>query len=151
MIGLVGCSAQKLDRPAPACELYRSRLFRLALAYAEPRCQRVYVLSAKLGLVELDAVLEPYEQRLAGQEKRENWARPIASALIARHGHEIDYLILAGRDYADPLTMALCTADRHRGHLWRGVPRDRILLPLAGMQIGQRLQWLGQQLAVRAA
>jgi hypothetical protein len=33
MIGLVSCSAQKLDRPAPARELHCSALFRKSLAY----------------------------------------------------------------------------------------------------------------------
>lgn len=141
MVGLVGCGAQKLDRPAPARELYCSALFRLALAYAETRCARIYVLSAKLGLVELDAVIEPYEQRLGSKAERESWARGIAGSLLARHGHETDYLLLAGRDYADPLSHALRTPDDQ----WCGVDGNRIAQPLVGMQIGQRLQWLSRQ------
>lgn len=31
------------------------------------------------------------------------------------------------------------------------VPGERILRPLAGLQIGQRLRWLGEQLARSAA
>ncbi|MET1087465.1 MAG: DUF6884 domain-containing protein [Arthrobacter sp.] len=33
-VGLVGCASQKLQRPAPARELYASQLFRKASAYA---------------------------------------------------------------------------------------------------------------------
>lgn len=144
MIGLVGCSSQKLNRPAPARELYCSTLFRKSLAYAEPRCDCVYVLSGALGLVELDAVIAPYDRRL-GVLERGPWGRRVAAELVARHGHEIDYMILAGREYADPLTMWLSWSDADRGERWRGVPPDRILTPLAGMQIGQRLRWLNEQ------
>lgn len=157
MIGLVSCSAQKLNRAAPARELYRSPLFRKSLAYAEPRCERVYVLSAAHGLVELDAVTKPYDRKLGGKKEREAWARRVAGSLIGRHGREIDYLLLAGADYAGPLETALRTHDGYREdralgcHRWYGVPRERIKQPLAKMMVGERLRWLNGQLATRAA
>ncbi|MBT2548971.1 DUF6884 domain-containing protein [Arthrobacter sp. ISL-65] len=46
-IGLVGCASQKLQRPAPARELYVSQLIKTASAYAVLACDRWYVLSAK--------------------------------------------------------------------------------------------------------
>lgn len=150
MIGLVACSAQKLDRPAPARELYCSPLFRKSLAYAEPRCGRVYVLSGALGLIDLDTVTAPYDRRLGGKKESEAWARRVASTLIDRHGREVDYLILAGADYAGPLATALRTYDGYRGDRWTGVLRDRILEPLTGMQVGERLRWLNAQLAEAA-
>lgn len=151
MIGLISCSAQKIGRRAPARELYCSRLFRLSLAYAEPRCSTTYVLSGALGLVGLDDVTAPYDRRLGGKAERESWARRVACTLIDRHGREVDYLVLAGADYADPLATALRTYDGCREDGWHGVASDRILRPLAGLQIGQRLRWLGQQLARSAA
>lgn len=63
-LGLIGCSATKLDRPAPARELYTGDLFRSALRLAEARCERVLVLSAKHGAVSLDTVLRPYDEQL---------------------------------------------------------------------------------------
>lgn len=39
-IGLVGCAAAKLSRPAPARELYISQLFRKAATYAEEHSDR---------------------------------------------------------------------------------------------------------------
>lgn len=50
-VGLVGCTSQKLKRPAPARELYVSSLFKKASAFAERSCDRWYVLSAKHGLL----------------------------------------------------------------------------------------------------
>jgi uncharacterized protein DUF6884 len=151
MIGLVSCSAQKLARPAPARELYCSPLFRKSLAYAEPRCERVYVLSAAHGLVELGQLLGPYERRLGRKKEREAWANRVAGHLIDRHGRAVDYLMLAGMDYAGPLATALATYDGFREDGWHGVPRRQILAPLAGMQVGQRLRWLNDQLARSAA
>lgn len=147
MIGLVACSSQKLDRPAPARELYCSPLFRKSLAFAEARCSKVYVLSAALGLVDLDAVTAPYDRRLGGKSEREAWGRRVATTLIGRHGREVEYLILAGQDYAGPLATALRTHDGFREDGWHGVARERILQPLLGLQVGERLRklndWIG--------
>lgn len=147
MMGLVACSAQKLDRPAPARELYCSPLFRKSLTYAERRCKRVYVLSAQHYLVELDQVLEPYERRLGGTKReREIWAAITAGHLephVRRGAH--DLLMLAGQDYVRPLIRAIA-------HWWRDRAwRKHVHLPLAGMQVGQRLKWLNAQLALCSA
>jgi hypothetical protein len=147
VIGLVACSSQKLEHAAPARELYCSTLFRRSLAFAEPRCATVYVISAALELVLLHQVVKPYDRKLGSKHEREQWGRRVASTLIARHGREVEYLILAGKDYADPLATALRTHDGHRDGAWRGVPRDRILQPLRGLKIGDRLrklnEWIG--------
>jgi hypothetical protein len=146
VIGLISCSAQKLDRPAPARELYCSALFRKSLAYTEARCERVYVLSARHHLVALDDVLEPYEQRL-GTTKLEarRWAVVVASSLEQLHGRDVKLLALAGKEYTAPLI-------REVAHWWPvGAWRERIALPLAGLQVGERLRWLNARLGeVRA-
>lgn len=147
MIGLVACSAQKLDRAAPARELYCSPLFKKSLAYSERRCTVVYVLSALHGLVPLDQRVNPYERRLGGKHEREAWGRRQASSLIAAHGREVDYLILAGADYAGPLATGLRTHDGFRKDGWHGVAPHRIQQPLLGLQVGQRLRWLNKELA----
>jgi hypothetical protein len=146
-IGLVGCGARKLGRPAPARDLYTSPLFRKSLAYAERRCQRVYVLSAALGLLELDQEVMPYDRRMGRGSERELWGIRVAGTLIARHGREVDYLVLAGADYARPLATALCCHDGHRDGAWRGVSRDRVLQPLLGLPLGWRLRRLNELLA----
>jgi hypothetical protein len=147
VIGLISCSAQKLDRPARARELYCSPLFRKSLAYAEPFCERVFVLSAQYHLVELDQVIEPYERRLGSRRReREMWGAITADALKpharrARH----DLLILAGADYANALLGVVA-------YWWRDSSwRRHVQLPLAGMQIGERLRWLNVQLVGGAA
>lgn len=139
VIGLVSCSAQKLARLAPARELYCSPLFRLSLAYAERRCASVYVLSARHRLVELDTVLEPYEQRLGAAREREQWGDAVARELVERHGGDIAALLLAGTEYVDPIRLGFLITP--------GARELYIADPLAGLQVGQRLRWLNKELA----
>lgn len=145
-IGLLSCGAQKLDRAAPARDLYTSPLFRLSLAYLEHRCDVAYVLSALHGVVELGRVLAPYDARLGGKAHRQRWARTAAGTLIGRHDRNDEVVMLAGADYASPLVVALRTYDGMRrtadgGYTYQGW-RGPIVEPLARMQIGQRLSWL---------
>jgi hypothetical protein len=66
---LVPCGAAKAAAPAPAAELYVSSTFRLVLAaaLAQAACEdeaRVWIVSAKHGLVALDQTLAPYDVRM---------------------------------------------------------------------------------------
>ncbi|MGV7772994.1 DUF6884 domain-containing protein [Mycobacterium kansasii] len=66
---VIACGAAKLNRPAPARELYTSPHFRHALraaeAYAGCTESAVRILSAKHGLLglELDTIVTPYDVR----------------------------------------------------------------------------------------
>jgi hypothetical protein len=129
MIALVSCAAQKLDRPAPAAELYTSPLFRASRRRAE-QCDHWYVLSALHGLVAPTQIIAPYDRTLADLARagREEWGRRVATALVAELGElrDIEFLVLAGERYCEPL----------RQHI------PRMVEPLRGMMIGRRLQFL---------
>lgn len=66
---VVPCSGAKLDRPAPAGELYRGTLTTMGLAAAR-RIEHGHVnvttsiLSALHGLLDLEAVVEPYDLKM---------------------------------------------------------------------------------------
>jgi hypothetical protein len=136
-IGLVSCSGQKLDRRAPARELYTSPLFRKSLRHALGGCQTVYILSAKHGLLELDQELEPYDERLpSAKAERCAWGGRVAADLAARHwDRDLVLYMLAGQEYAMPLIHATAT-------WWPDGWRKHILQPLQGKEVGRRLQWL---------
>lgn len=145
MIGLVSCGAQKLTEPAEARHLYTSPLFRLSLTYAEQHCSRVYVLSAFHGLLDLDRVVAPYNRRLpTAKRERMAWGEHIAASIGARHNSDEPIMILAGVDYAHPLTVCLRTLFGWRDGGYKGWTGE-ITEPLAGMQVGQRLAWLNGQ------
>ena len=128
MIGLVGCASQKLQRPAPARDLYVSSLFRKASAYAEQECDRWYILSAKHGLVHPDDVLEPYDIKLGTKAAGPfaAWGAKVKIQLAEREGVEVDLLALAGGQYVNFFYFTPWTVHD----------------PMKGMGIGQRLQFL---------
>jgi hypothetical protein len=144
VIGLVACAKTKLDRPAPARELYTSPLFKMSLAYAEQRCASVFILSAKYGLVTLDQQLEPYDDTVKRMKQRERqlWASRVLAALRPLLGVDTPVLALASGDYLNPLIEA---------HLAHGEGELYLRQPLQGMQIGHRLSFLKQSLAMKEA
>lgn len=119
-IVVIGCGAAKLGHAAPAAELYTGQHFKVcrstAEALAAPGCW--FILSARYGLVEPTAVLEPYELRL-GQPGAVQW--PVVRRQALRLGVFSDRVTaLCGTPYADLLE-----------HVFRDVRR-----PLAGLGIG---------------
>lgn len=133
-IGLVGCAATKLSRPAPARDLYTSQLFRKAAQYAEANSDRWYILSALHGLVSPDTVLHPYDVRLGTRTGPPiwDWAQMVADQLDARLALVLDaeLLVLAGTQYRTVLRLVDYPAR----------------VPMKGMGIGEQLAYLTNQL-----
>lgn len=141
MIGLVSCASMKLDRAAPARELYCSPLFKMSMRYAERYCDRVYIISAKHGLVPPPLVIAPYELRLAGLPiaQRRAWGVDVMRRFEAAHPNS-EVMLLAGEVYAAAIRWGACRPDLRAAErpTWITPIRE----PIAGMQIGERLQWL---------
>ncbi|MBS3761240.1 MAG: hypothetical protein KGY43_07220 [Halodesulfurarchaeum sp.] len=55
---LIGCGEAKHDGPLPAREKYRSSHFGLKRDFAETFCDRLWILSAKYGLLDPDRVID---------------------------------------------------------------------------------------------
>lgn len=136
---LVGCVKGKAAAPAPARDLYRGQLWTLRRRYAEARGLPWGVVSAGLGVIDPDAVIEPYEQRIEDLDApaRETWAtlaRAGLGALLADvDGRVVE--VIAGAAYVEalrPIAEAL------------GV---ELSAPLAGLGIGKRKRWLATQIA----
>ena len=77
MIVFISCVKLKQNKKCRAEELYISDLFKKELAYAKslnPR--KIYILSAKYGVLELDDVVDPYELTLnkMKEQERKRWA-----------------------------------------------------------------------------
>jgi hypothetical protein len=135
-VGLVACSAGKLDHAAPARDLYTSQLFRKAAAYADATCDRWYILSAKHGLLAPEDVVEPYDERLPRNPRSADvrrWAIGVRAALdyVLADVPGATLVVLAGEAYRVPLA----------GAPW---PLE---VPMAGLGIGQQLGYLTRQLA----
>ena len=80
---LISCGARKTKTAQKARDLYIGTYFRKMLKYAEYLSKKsgakIYILSAKYGLVELNEVIEPYESTLNGKSEKykKRWARQV--------------------------------------------------------------------------
>jgi hypothetical protein len=121
-IVIIGCGARKLAEPAPAADMYVGPYFRSCLATATaiaPR-GRVYILSARYGLLGLDDPIEPYDLTM-GQP-----GAVTADQLAAQ---------AADRGITGYAITALCSA-RYAAMI-RQVWAD-VSAPLAGLGIGRQ-------------
>lgn len=102
-VGLISCSAGKLDHRAPAAELYTGPIFRAARAWITNRGElgAWAILSAKHGLVLPDQELDPYDVSLSSLSFPElkAWGERTQAQLVARWGRDAIYTVLAGSDY----------------------------------------------------
>jgi hypothetical protein len=133
-VALVGCSAAKLKRAAPARELYTSALFRAAYAYADKTCDGVLIVSAFYGVVAPKAVIRPYDRSLRRYSKsdREDWGVRTVGQVLPSFALPPQLIILAGNVYADALVY---------GAHWHDLPLPE--QPLTGIRgCGPRVKWL---------
>lgn len=100
----------------------------LAFAYSlQPN--KIYILSAKHGLVDLEQEIEPYEQTLNEMSVQEikTWTEKVKRQMKGRIDFENDEVVfLAGEKY--------------RKYLLPSFRKARV--PLKGLRIGEQLQYL---------
>jgi cytoplasmic iron level regulating protein YaaA (DUF328/UPF0246 family) len=122
---LIACSAAKLDRTAPAADLYQGQAFKLAMRAAARAGADIVILSALHGALFPDLLIAPYNLTLSQMtaQQRRKWAANVRHGLSEYHGREI--VVLAGKHYAAAVEG------------WPNVSR-----PLTGQGIGQQLHTL---------
>ncbi|MGD0742101.1 MAG: DUF6884 domain-containing protein [Acidimicrobiales bacterium] len=133
-VGLVGCVKSKLTVASATRDLYTSTLFVGRRRFVEASCDRWFILSAKYGLVEPDAILEPYDETLktASRAARRAWSQRVLSALDTELG-DISGICFETHVGAEYLNYGV--AD---GLLQRGAT---IKNPTEGMRIGEQLSF----------
>jgi len=102
-IVLLAGTGRKLASAAAACELYASPLFRLNLAFARTfHPDQTHILSARHGLLALDAVVDPYPTTLERLPVAhlQLWASQVVRQLEAVSDLQEDHFVfLAGQHY----------------------------------------------------
>ena len=130
----LSCGKTKRGRTAAAKDMYVSALFTKMMAYAESlHPKKIYILSAKHGLLNLDDVIDPYEQALNNMPTRARAAW--AEGVLNKMSQEVDlkndnFVFLAGMPYRENLVP-------HIHHY---------SVPMEGLTFGRQLQWLTGQL-----
>jgi cytoplasmic iron level regulating protein YaaA (DUF328/UPF0246 family) len=129
-IVLISCVSRKLNTPAKAKDIYTSPLFKYNLKYAYlQNPDKIFILSAKYGIIGLDEKIEPYNQTLnefSEKQKRE-WADKVLSKMKKETNLKNDeFIFLAGKNYRKYLT----------GHMKNSTA------PLERLGIGKQLKFL---------
>ena len=129
MIVFLSCVKSKRDSPCAARDMYTSDLFQKSLAYAmQLKPRKVYILSAKYGLLELDDQIEPYNQTLneMSEEKKKAWAYKVCKQCESK-----------GISYSEE-AIFLC-GNNYRKYLMRKFKNAHA--PLENMGIGKQLSY----------
>ena len=142
---LISCSATKLDYACKAEEMYSSALFKLSMKYAKTlNPTSIFILSAKYGLVPPAQIIEPYNVTLTKGKAKSGtvvlnksdiveWSKNVMNSLTICSDLEKDsFLFLAGKDYVEPLLNLNAI--------------QNYCLPLLGLKIGKRLNFLKQKI-----
>jgi hypothetical protein len=129
-IVLITCVKKKRDFRCKAEDLYISPFFKKNLAYAKSlNPDKIFILSAKYGLLHLDSEIDTYDLTLNSfkTEELKNWAEGTLQQLKYETDLNMDkFIFLAG--------------DRYRKFL---LPRlENYEIPFKGLGIGKQLQFL---------
>jgi len=136
-VGLISCTKSKHRMHAEAKKVYhKSNLFKKAFAYAEKNYDKVYIISAKHGLIEPSTVIGPYDVTVLkmSKEEKENWGREVASQIIVTIPRDSTLYFHMGVAYREAIIPKL------------GIKYE-IEIPLAGLGIGKQLQWYNESRA----
>ena len=133
-IVLISCSKSKLNKRAPARELYTGTLFKKAVAWAERQGYAWFVISALHGLVTPNQIIAPYNyslKQLRGARERESWA------YLAVSGHLMSYVAKGSHAF-------LIMPELYRRYLQHELDQQSITYtnPLQHLAIGKQMHWL---------
>lgn len=133
LIVLLSCVKSKRAQRCRAGDMYTSALFRKTLAYAESlKPARIFIISAKYGLLDPEDLVEPYELTLNRMKAAERaaWAKGVLVALRRNCDLDADrFVFLAGERYRENLLPHIKDA----------------IVPMEGLKFGKQLQWLKGQ------
>jgi len=93
----MACSATKLNRPAPAMDLYRGVMFETFRAHVRADAQpQVIILSAQHGFIQPDAEIAPYDARMSA-DRAETLLSGLSTAMAgASWPDQVGPVFLAG-------------------------------------------------------
>ena len=133
-IVLISCVSKKLNHKSKAQDLYVSPLFQKNLRYAKSlNPDKIFILSAKYGLLSLTDEVEPYDKTLNKMTSNEikEWTNSVLKQLqkVSDLDNE-EFIFLAGNNY--------------RKFLLPHIKNYKI--PMLGLGIGKQLKWLTEKI-----
>lgn len=136
-IALIACSKTKQSGKHKAQELYTSLLFRLAWGYVSQHFDKIFILSAKYGLLDPEKYVKDYDLTLNTMsiDERRNWSARVAKQIRQEVGADDELHFFCGKRYREFTAMSF--------------REQTCLYPLKGLGIGRQLQWYKNRLQSR--
>ena len=135
-IVLISCVSKKLNHKSKAQDLYVSPLFQKNIRYAKSlNPDKIFILSAKYGLLNLTDEVEPYDKTLNKMTSNEikEWANSVLSQLQKVVDlNKDEFVFLAGNNYRKFLLPSI----------------NNYKIPMLGLSIGKQLKWLTEKIKV---
>lgn len=132
-IALISCVSKKLPKKSKAKDLYVSPLFKYNLKYAKLlNPNKIFILSAKYGLLNLEQEIKPYNQTLNKMASTEikKWAEKVIKQLkFVTNIKKDKFIFLAGNNYRKYLIKSIVNCE----------------IPLKGLTIGKQLKYLKEK------
>ena len=127
-IAFISCVKEKRIGKYKAKDLYTSDFFKKSFRYCFSKYDKVFVLSAKYGLLELEDEIENYEMTLNDFSKDEKikWSNMVYEQMKNKIDDSDDLYFYVGNNYREFLLPML---------------RNKCNVPLQGKGIGQQLQY----------
>jgi len=133
-IVLISCAIKKKNYETKAKDLFISPLFKYNLRYSKFfKPSKIFLLSSKYGLLNLDEKIKPYYLRLEKEpiEKVKKWSEKVIKQLSEKTDLNKDnYIFLAGKKYREFLIPKLKNFD----------------VPLKGLGIGKQIKFLKEEI-----
>jgi len=141
----MACSAGKLDRAAPAMQIYRGVMWQTLRAHSDARnMPHLVVLSARHGFLDAHRVIEPYEQLMTAERSGELLGQAVNGQFLDALAwpEDVDCVLLAGGALYRQVMHAMVECLVRAGRLPSGVAVAQVR---GG--IGEQRSQLGQFLA----
>ena len=127
-IAFISCVKEKRIGKYKAKDLYTSDFFRKSFGYCSSKYDKVFILSAKYGLLELEEEIENYEMTLNNFSKVEKieWSVMVCKQMEKKFDDSDDLYFYVGNNYREHLLPLLS---------------NNYFVPLKGKGIGEQLQY----------
>ena len=127
IVSLISCVKTKRKGICEAKDMYISPLFRYMYRYAKKRSNKIYILSAKYGVLEENTIIRNYNKTLnaATEQEKKEWSKNVMQILANKEDFATTkFILLGGNNYFKYLTFPIAVN------------------PLKGLSLGYRLKYL---------
>ena len=135
-VAFISCVKEKRIGKYKAKDIYTSDFFRKSFGYCSSKYNKVYILSAKYGLLDLQDEIENYEMTLNDFSKDEKikWSNMVYEQIKSKIDDSDELYFYVGNNYREFLLPLL---------------NNNCHVPLKGRGIGEQLQYFKNNMEIK--